>query len=83
MKINQLKDLLRDKRVVEEVHKHLWIESQKAGHSVGLEHATDGWLSLYGLGWMKYNMPQEYKRFIQKGKIKAGKKLSQGKRRKN
>jgi hypothetical protein len=60
MKISDLRDLLKDKRVIEEINKHLWIESQKAGYSIGIERATDEWLRLYAEGWLKYNRPQEY-----------------------
>ena len=60
MKISDLRELLKDKRVVEEINKHLWIESQKAGYSIGIERATDEWLGLYAEGWLKYNRPAEY-----------------------
>ena len=60
MKISDLRELLKDKKVVEEINKHLWIESQKAGYSIGIERATDEWLKLYAEGWMKYNRPGEY-----------------------
>ncbi|MCX5681266.1 MAG: hypothetical protein NT079_03175, partial [Candidatus Omnitrophica bacterium] len=60
MNITDLRDLLKDKRVMEEIHKHLWIESQKAGFSIGLERATDEWLKLYAEGWMKYHAPEKY-----------------------
>jgi len=55
MKISELRELLKDKRVVEEINKHLWIESQKSGYSIGIERATDEWLCLYSKGWLKYN----------------------------
>ena len=61
MKISDLKELLKDKRVIEEINKHLWIESQKAGYSIGFERATDEWLRLYAEGWLKYNKPEEYR----------------------
>lgn len=64
MKVNHLRDLLRDKRVMEEIHKHLWIESQKSGYNIGIERAMEEWLSVYGLRWMKYNMPSEYDRWV-------------------
>ncbi len=32
MNIDELRDLLKDKRVIEEINRHLWIESQKAGY---------------------------------------------------
>ena len=69
MQLNILRDLLRDKRVADEINKHLWIESQKAGYSIGIERATDEWLKLYAEGWMKYNMPEEYGRML-KRKVK-------------
>ena len=74
MKVNELKDLLKDKRVVEEINKHLWIESQKAGYSIGLERATEEWLKLYALGWMKFNLPQEYDRWMKKSPARSSKK---------
>lgn len=58
MKISELRELLKDKRVIEEINKHLWIESQKSGYSIGIERATDEWLRLYSKGWMKYNYPK-------------------------
>ncbi len=61
MKISDLKELLKDKRVMEEIHKHLWIESQKVGYSIGMERATDEWLRLYAEGWMRYHMPEKLK----------------------
>jgi len=61
MKINELRKALKDKRVIEEINKHLWIESQKAGYNIGMERATDEWLRLYSDKWMKYNMPEKIK----------------------
>ena len=62
MKLFELRELLKDKRVIEEINKHLWIESQKAGYSIGIERATDEWLRLYAEGWLKYNKPAEYQK---------------------
>lgn len=66
MKITELRELLKDKRVIEEINKHLWIESQKSGYSIGIERATDEWLRLYAEGWLKYNKPAEYSRSKEK-----------------
>jgi hypothetical protein len=60
MKIADLRELLKDKKVMEEIHRHLWIESQKSGYNIGVERATDEWLRLYAEGWMKYHMPAKY-----------------------
>ncbi|HOW35550.1 MAG TPA: hypothetical protein PL155_03980 [Candidatus Omnitrophota bacterium] len=71
MKISDLKELLKDKRVTEEINKHLWIESQKAGYSIGTERATDEWFRLYAEGWMKYHMPEKFRQLqAQKAKEK-------------
>ncbi|HLF17601.1 MAG TPA: hypothetical protein VI749_01760 [Candidatus Omnitrophota bacterium] len=64
MKISDLRGLLKDKRVTEEINKHLWIESQKVGYSIGIERATDEWLRLYAAGWLKYNEPAKYQKLM-------------------
>ena len=81
MNINQLRELIKDKRVIEEIHKHLWIESQKAGYSIGLERATDEWLKLYAEGWMKFHMPEKYAK-ISKSKAKTSKPKAVSKKKK-
>ena len=70
MQISELRELLKDKRVMEEIHKHLWIESQKAGYNIGIERATDEWLRFYAEGWMKYNLPERYAKFKNKNSRK-------------
>jgi len=84
MKINELRELLKDKRVIEEINKHLWIESQKAGYSIGVERATDEWLRLYATGWMKYHEPRKYNRMMnakEKKKVIKSVKVKTAKRR--
>ena len=70
MKIDALKEVVKDKRVIEEINKHLWIESQKAGYNIGIERATDEWLKLYAEGWVKYHIPDKYRQIMAK-KVKA------------
>ena len=74
MKLNELRELLKDKRVIEAINKHLWIESQKVGYSIGIERATDEWVRLYANGWMKYNMPGKYERISGRKKKKSAQK---------
>ena len=74
MKLEDLRDLLKNKEVVEEINRHLWIESQKAGCSIGIERATDEWLSLYAEGWMKYHMPEKYSKIQERKKRDSEKK---------
>ena len=37
----------------EEVRKHKWIESEKAGHDVGFEWALTDWLVRHRAHWLK------------------------------
>ena len=74
MKIADLRALLNNKDVIEEINKHLWIESQKAGYSIGIERATDEWLKLYAQGWMRYHMPENYDKMMNNNKKKVVKK---------
>jgi len=73
MKITDVRELLKNKQVIEEINRHLWIESQKAGYSIGIERATDEWLRLYAEGWMKYHMPEKYQALQLKKKKEAEK----------
>lgn len=52
-------ELLKDPRVIEEIHRHLWIESEKAGYDIGFERAAQDWLTKYAAEWMKYHMPEK------------------------
>ena len=53
------RELLKDKRVVEEINRHLWIESEKAGRDIGFEAAADDWLKKYSAEWVKYHMSEK------------------------
>ena len=48
--------LLKDKRVVEEINRHLWIESEKAGFDIGFERAAEDWLSRFSQEWLRHNI---------------------------
>ena len=50
--------LLENKEVMEEIKRHLWIESEKAGHDIGFEKAAEDWLTRFSDDWVKYNLPQ-------------------------
>ena len=60
-KENAEKKLLQDRRVVEEIHRHLWIESEKAGHDIGFEKAAEDWLKHFSKAWMDYHLPKNGK----------------------
>ena len=51
--------LLKDRRVVEEINRHLWLESEKAGYDIGFENAAEDWLKRFSKAWMDYHLPQK------------------------
>jgi hypothetical protein len=51
MMTTKTKDLLNDQRVQEEIRKHLWLESEKAGHDIGFDKAAEDWLKRYSKDW--------------------------------
>jgi len=44
-------DLLNNPQVIQEIEKHKWCESQKAGRDVGLAWAQEDWLKNYAQQW--------------------------------
>ena len=55
-------ELMKDKRVVEEIQRHLWIESEKAGHDIGFESAARDWISRFSQAWVEYHLPETKKK---------------------
>ena len=57
------KKLLRNKKVLEEINRHKWLESEIAGYDIGFEKATEDWLKKYAHAWMAYHVssPLNYK----------------------
>jgi len=68
-------ELLKDRRVVDEIRRHLWIESEKAGYDIGFDEATQDWLENFSKAWMSYHMPSK-KPSIKKVKSSSSKKTS-------
>lgn len=60
--------LLQDQRVIEEINRHLWIESEKAGQDIGFENAKSDWLKKYAKAWISENMPESAKAPVVKPK---------------
>jgi hypothetical protein len=38
---------------LQEIHKHKWYESEKAGHDIGFERALTQWSMKHRAGWLK------------------------------
>jgi len=69
--------LLQRKEVVEEINRHLWLESEKAGYDIGFQKAAEDWLTHFSTAWIKYHLPQhkaaEKKSFFGASVLKRGK----------
>lgn len=65
------KELLKDRRVVEEINRHLWIESEKVGHDIGFESAAADWLENFSKAWMGHYMPEKKTSLIKKVSAKS------------
>jgi hypothetical protein len=57
-----IEKLLQDRRVIDEIKRHLWIESEKAGYDIGFDQAKEDWLRKFSTVWMNYNMPDAIKK---------------------
>ena len=49
------KKLLRNKKVIEEISRHKWLESEIAGYDIGFEAAAEDWLKKHAAAWVKYH----------------------------
>ena len=58
MSVQTNKKLLQNKKVVEEINRHRWIESERAGQDIGFEAASTQWLEEFSKAWMQYHMPK-------------------------
>jgi len=70
------KKLLNNRKVIEEIHRHLWIESEKAGYDIGLNKAAQDWLKNFSKAWMRYHIPNNKGASIEQGLLLKKKKSS-------
>jgi hypothetical protein len=49
-------ELLKDERVKDEIGRHRWLESEKAGRDIGYDSAAQDWLTRFSDSWIKANM---------------------------
>jgi hypothetical protein len=54
---------LKDELAINEIRKHKWIESEKAGQEIGFATAAVDWINKYGEAWLQFRrerfIPQE------------------------
>jgi hypothetical protein len=46
-------ELLKDPKVCQEIEKHKWFQSEKAGYDIGFDKAAEDWIRRYGKQWTK------------------------------
>ena len=51
--------LLKIPEVVEEIKRHLWLESERAGYDIGFDVAADDWIKKYAKVWISYHRPSQ------------------------
>jgi hypothetical protein len=49
--------LFKVPEVIEEIKRHLWIESEKAGYDIGFNRAKEDWIKHYSKAWVGYYKP--------------------------
>ena len=50
------KKLLRNKKVIAEINRHKWLESEIAGYDIGFQAAAEDWMKHHAAAWVKYHM---------------------------
>lgn len=57
MSENDIKKLLKNEKVVEEIERHRWFESEKLGKDIGFEKASEEWFNKFAQAWIDYHLP--------------------------
>ena len=69
------KKLLRNKKVIAEINRHKWLESEIAGYAIGFEAAAEHWLKNHADAWVTYHMSLSSKTSsVKPRKLTSGKK---------
>ena len=67
------KKLLRNKKVIEEINRHKWLESEIAGYDIGFEAAAEDWLKSHAAVWIAYHSNKNLKSLpaVKKASVKS------------
>jgi hypothetical protein len=66
--------LLRNKKVIAEINRHKWLESEIAGYDIGFEAAAENWLKKHAEAWVKYHISNSSKTPAANPRSSSGKK---------
>jgi len=67
---NDAKKLLRNKKVIEEINRHKWLESEIAGYDIGFEAAAEDWLKNHAAVWIAYHANNKSKSPVKSSSFK-------------
>lgn len=56
-----VKKLLKNKKVIAEINRHKWLESEIAGYDIGFQAAADDWLKNHASAWVRYHLKSSNK----------------------
>ncbi len=56
------KELLKIKEVLQEIDRYKWIQSEMAGHDIGIDAATDDWFVKHAATWVAHQASDHKKK---------------------
>ena len=62
--MNVTYSFLRDEVALQEIRKHKWIESEKAGEEIGFATAAYDWINKYGYTWKQFRLDSTFNKDI-------------------
>ncbi|MBF0522298.1 MAG: hypothetical protein HQL24_04490 [Candidatus Omnitrophica bacterium] len=68
MAVSKNSELLKEPGVKQEIERHKWFESEKAGYDIGFDKAAESWIKLYSKQWLKAHPAKEEKTATRKAK---------------
>lgn len=75
------KKLLRNRKVIEEINRHKWLESEIAGYDIGFEAAAEDWLKKHAAVWVAYHSNIKLK-FLPTARLKPARRRGMVRKRK-
>ena len=68
LSVMDAKKLLHNKKVIEEINRHKWLESELAGYDIGFEAAAEDWLKNHAEAWVAYHANKKLTSLLPAGK---------------
>ncbi len=49
-------ELMKDRRIIQEISRHQWMESERRGYVMGFEEAANDWFRRFSLDWVRHHL---------------------------